>query len=118
MPLDYKLLLKDILDALIKIKKYTEGMTYEDFVNDDKTKDAVLHNFAVIGEAVKGIPEDIRLRYPEIEWRKLAGFRDVIIHQYFGIDLEIVWDAIEKELDELEKQIEAILPLNNDGPRT
>ena len=115
---DYNLLLKDIIEAFAKIKRYTVGMTYDDFVNDEKTLDAVLRNFEVIGEAVKGIPDNIRLRYPHMEWREMAGLRDIITHQYFGIDLEIIWDVIEKEVEVLEAQVKAVMPINNDGPET
>lgn len=115
---DYNLLLEDIIGAFAKIKKYTEGMTRDDFVNDEKTMDAVLRNFEVIGEAAKGIPDDMRLRYPHIEWREMAGLRDIIAHQYFGLDLGIIWDVIENEVEVLEAQVKAVIPINNDGPET
>jgi uncharacterized protein with HEPN domain len=115
MPRDYNLHLEDILEAIGKIKTYMGGMSRQDFLKDEKTRDAVLRNLEVIGEAAKGVPEEIRAQHPGIEWRKMAGLRDILIHHYFGIDLEIIWDIVENKLDELETQIKTALPLNNDG---
>lgn len=115
---DYNLLLEDILEAITRIKKYTQDMVCEQFKGDEKTRDAVIRNLEVIGEAVKALSEEIRKAFPGIEWRKLARLRDKLIHHYFGLDIDIIWDIVENKLDELEKQIEAVFPLNNDGPRT
>jgi uncharacterized protein with HEPN domain len=71
--------------------------------------DAVIRNLEVIGEAVKNIPPEIRSKYPEVPWRQIAGFRDVVIHHYFGVDLNIVWTVIRKHLKELKPKIERIL---------
>jgi uncharacterized protein with HEPN domain len=79
------------------------------FINDRRTVDAVVRNLEIIGEATKGIPENIRLGNPEIEWQRIVGLRNVLIHQYSGIDLEVVWDIIANKLPPLQKQITHIL---------
>ena len=95
------LLLKDMLEAAQKILCYTNTMSFEDFSLDDKTKDAVIRNFEVIGEAAKRVPDDFKRRHPEIEWQRIRGFRNRIIHEYFGIDFEMVWQIKEENPDEL-----------------
>lgn len=84
------LLLLDMKEAAEKILKYTKGLSFEDFLADDKTIDAVVRNFEIIGEASLRIDEDFRFEHPQIEWKKLRGFRNRIVHDYFGIDYEIV----------------------------
>ena len=83
-------------------------MTYAEFAEDDKTVDAVLRNFEVIGEAAKNVPEDIRLNYDAVPWSEMAGMRDKLIHGYATIELEIVWMTVEQELPALKPQIESI----------
>ena len=101
--------LEDILEAIERIEEYTEDMDYKDFKNDRKTVDAVLRNLEVIGEAVKNLSEDIKKRYPEIGWRRIAGMRDRLIHGYFGVNLQIIWETIQKRIPELKAQISSIL---------
>ena len=105
MSRDYKVYLEDILEAIGKIRTYTAGMSADCFATDNKTLDAVLRNLEVIGEAVKCIPGDIRAQHPQVEWKKMAGLRDILIHQYFGIDAEIIWDVVHNKLPGLERQI-------------
>jgi uncharacterized protein with HEPN domain len=93
VPRDVEVYFDDICDASRKIEDFTAGLTYETFVRDEKTIDAVLRNFQVIGQAAKHVPDDVRARFPGIDWKKICGLRDVIIHDYFGINLKIVWDA-------------------------
>ena len=103
--LDY---LDDILDAVDKIERYTTGMDYDEFAADEKTVDAVLRNFEVIGEATKNIPEDVRQEYSDVPWSEMAGMRDKLIHGYATVELQIVWMTVEEEIPMLGKQIEAI----------
>ncbi|WHZ17591.1 MAG: DUF86 domain-containing protein [Nitrospira sp.] len=109
MPRDYKVYVDDILEAIAKIKRFTAGFDSETFSADEKTFDAVIRNLEVIGEAVKKIPEEFRNQYPAVEWKKIAGVRDMLIHEYFGIDVEIVWDIIQNKLPILESQIAKII---------
>lgn len=105
---DIRLLLDDMLQSALKIKRYTKGIGYDSFVSDDKTVDAVVRNFEIIGEAANRIDADFRDRNPEIEWNRIRGFRNRIVHDYFGIDYEIVWSIIESYLDELIGWLETI----------
>jgi len=92
--------LEHIQDALSRIAEYTAGGR-EEFFASRVQQDAVLRNLEVIGEAVKQIPEDVRAEAPEIPWRRIAGMRDVLIHQYFGVDLNVVWGVVDAELPRL-----------------
>ena len=98
--------LGDIKEAVERIASYTKGLTYKKFLLDRKTQDAVVRNFEIIGEAVKNISKDLRAKHPEIQWKKISGLRDKLIHFYFGIDYKIVWNIAKKELPKLSKQIE------------
>lgn len=109
---DEILLLEDMLQSAIKIKRYTDKLDYDTFVQDDKTIDAVVRNFEVIGEAANRIDPDFRTENPEIEWKRIRGFRNRIIHEYFGIDYEIVWSIVENYLDELIDWLEALIENN------
>ena len=109
MPRDYKVYLDDILEAATKIRDYTKGLTLEGLKGDAKTLDAVVRNLEIIGEAAKKVPEEIRRGCPDVEWKRIAGLRDMLIHEYFGIDVNIVWDIIRNRLSPLERQIKKIL---------
>jgi uncharacterized protein with HEPN domain len=90
MSRDLRLYLTDILSSIQKIQDYTAGMNYDDLIEDNKTFDAVVHNLQIIGEAAKQIPDEIRQKYPETAWRKIAGLRDIIAHAYFMVNPKIV----------------------------
>ncbi len=104
-----KLLLQDILEATQKILRYTKGLDYEAFLSDDRTVDAVVRNFEIIGEAANRLQEEFRTTHPEIEWNRIRGFRNRIVHDYFGIDYRIVWTIIESYLDDLAGRLEIIV---------
>ncbi len=82
--------IEDILNAIEKIERYTKGLTFEDLSQNEMLIDAILRNMEVIGEACKNIPERVRKKYPDVEWKEAIGFRNILIHEYFGIDLETV----------------------------
>jgi uncharacterized protein with HEPN domain len=103
------LLLDDMLQSARKIKRYTQDLDYDSFVSDDKTIDAVVRNFEIIGEAANRIDPDFRDKNPEIEWKRIRGFRNRIVHDYFGIDLGIVWNIVETYLDELIEWLETLV---------
>lgn len=109
MPRDYKVYLEDILEAARRIRLYTSPMSLKEFASDPKTFDAVVRNLEIVGEATKKIPEAIRSRTPQVEWRRIAGLRDILIHEYFGVDAEIVWDIIKNKLPPLEKEVAELL---------
>lgn len=105
----YRLYIEDILECIEKIKKYTKDISLEEFSKDDKTIDAVVRNFEIIGEATRQLPQKVKNKYSDIEWKSIIDFRNVIIHEYFGIDLEIMWNIIETKLPPLEEKIRRIL---------
>lgn len=104
-----KVILEDIIEEIERIKRFTQGIEeYNDFVENEVVFYAVLKALENIGESVKQIPNDKRELYP-IEWKKIAGLRDILIHEYFGIDAEIIWEVIKKKLPELEKAVKFLL---------
>jgi uncharacterized protein with HEPN domain len=110
MSRNWRIYLDDILHACEKVGRFTIGMSQADFQQDERTFDAVVRNLEVIGEAAKHVPEQVRQRMPGIEWRKVAGLRDVLSHAYFGIDADILWDIISNKLKSLEDAIRGFLP--------
>lgn len=109
---DINLYLDDILDAAMAITKYVEGMSFDDFLNDRKTYSAVLREFEIIGEAVGKLPDEVKQKRPEVEWQDIKDFRNLLIHEYFGVDLKIVWKIIQDDLSVL---IEAIKDIKISG---
>jgi uncharacterized protein with HEPN domain len=109
---DTILLLEDMLQSAKKIQRFTKDIDFDSFMSDEKTIDAVVRNFEIIGEAANRIDTDFRDKNPEIEWKRIRGFRNRIIHDYFGIDYEIVWTIIESYLDELVDWLDTIIDKN------
>jgi uncharacterized protein with HEPN domain len=112
---DYTLFIDDILEAIEKVERYAADSTFEDFSCNEMAVDAVIRNFEVIGEAARNMPEEIKKKYPYVEWKEMIGFRNVLIHEYFGIEIESVWDTVRKNIPELKKHI---LEMKADYERT
>jgi uncharacterized protein with HEPN domain len=100
---DYRLYLDDILEAIGNIRDYISDMDYPEFCQDRKTRDAVVRNLEVIGEAASRLPDSTRSAAGGIEWRKIIGLRNILAHEYFGISLPVIWDLTQKKLDPLAK---------------
>lgn len=109
MSRDQRLYLEDMRDCCRKVLLYTRDMTLEQLIADERSFDAVMRNLEITGEAARHVAAEIKGRYPEVEWRSIAGFRDVAIHAYPTIDEEIVWDIVTRKVPELLKQVEQIL---------
>ena len=107
-----QLLFEDILESAEKILQYTKGMSFEEFSEDNKTIDAVIRNFEIIGEASNLLSDEIKDKYPTIEWHRIRGFRNRIVHDYFGVDLQILWKITLDQIPRLIAQISEILNLN------
>ncbi len=105
----YRDYVQDILTSLQEIEEFTKEMDFESFAKDKKTVNAVIRSLEVMGEAVKKIPKEIRDKYPEIPWKYIAGMRDKLIHEYHGIDLEIIWEVVKKEAPPLKPLFEKLL---------
>jgi uncharacterized protein with HEPN domain len=106
---DSRLYLDDIFDAIEKIERYVEGLSFEEFSEDPKTVDAIVRNLEIIGEATKRIPEETKVKYSEIPWKLMAGTRDKLIHEYFGVNLQVLWKAVKEDLPPLKRSIKQLL---------
>lgn len=109
MQRDFKIFLKDIIQAIERIEEYTGDLSFKDFCEKQLVQDGVIRNLEVIGEAVKHLPKDMQKKHPTVEWKKIAGLRDILIHAYFGVDREIVWDVVTNKIPELKEHISLIL---------
>jgi uncharacterized protein with HEPN domain len=115
MKKNHRIFLEHILQSINLIEQYTKGKTKDDFLRFVALQDMVLRRLEIIGEAVKNIPEEIRQKYSDIPWRKIAGMRDKLIHGYFMVDIEFAWGVAKKDLPALKEQISQILEQMTDG---
>ncbi len=105
---DLNLFIKDIIQNLKDIESFSSGLGKEEFAKDKLRQNAIIRSLEVIGEAVKNIPDSFRKKYPNIPWKKIAGFRDILSHAYFGVSMDRVWNVIDKDLSKLKKDMEKI----------
>lgn len=104
-----ELYLKDIIISIKNIKKYTQGISFKTFVHDTKTIDAVVRNIEIIGEAANNIPNETKRNNSNIPWREIISMRNKVLHEYFGVDAEILWKTIKEDLPELQNQIQNMI---------
>jgi uncharacterized protein with HEPN domain len=109
---DFRVYVQDILEAIQRIDEYLKGVTFEEFSKDKKTLDAVVGNFAVIGEAAKKVPVSVKRKHPEIAWKRMSGMRDKVIHEYFGVDPRILWDTSRIDLPASRQLLKELLNEN------
>jgi uncharacterized protein with HEPN domain len=102
---DHRAYINDILEGIRKIERYTDNLSGERFSEDELVQDGVIRNLEIIGEAIKKIPDNIKNQHPDIEWKKIAGLRDILTHAYFGIDLEIIWDIVKNKIPDLKRKM-------------
>lgn len=108
MKKDDSIYLKHILDSISRIKEYSKDVGYDEFMVNRLLQDAVIRQLEIIGEATKRLSKEFKERYPQIPWKDIAGMRDKLIHNYFGVDLDAVWDTIKKDIPELENKLKEI----------
>ena len=106
---DWRYRVRDILGSVEAAIAYTEGMTFEEFIDDPRTRDAVIRNLTMMGESVRWIPGPIREAHPDVPWAIMRGVRNVVVHEYFGVDDRILWDTIVRDLPPLVSKLEAVL---------
>lgn len=104
-----KLYLDDIRDSIRKIEKYTRGASFEKFSHDEKSIDAIARNILTIGEAADHIPKEIKEKNPDVVWKEIKGMRNKIVHEYFGVDVEILWKTVQEDIPVFKKQIAKLL---------
>jgi len=104
-----EILLGEILDAIALLRDYTEGLDFDAFAANVEKQDSVIRRLEIIGQAVKGVPDDLRVKHSAVPWRDIAGARDILIHEYFRVDLEMAWDMVRKDLPLLESEVQSML---------
>ena len=87
------------------IERYTEGKTKDEFLSSVQFQDSVIRRIEIIGEAIKGIHDEIKSKYPDIQWKKIAGMRDILIHEYFGIDIKLTWEVVTRDIPKLKSEM-------------
>lgn len=111
-PGNWKIRFDDILECISRIQRYTEGMTFDEFEEDDKTIDSVLRNLEIIGEASRHIPRAIKEEYPELQWMEMYTMRKIVVHEYHGVNLSIIWQTVTEDLPPLVPRVGKILEEN------
>ncbi len=106
---NYKLFIEDIAESMNRIEEYIQSLTFETFEENKMVVDAVIRNIEIIGEASRNIPETMKKKYPDIPWKRMAGLRNITIHEYFGVDLSIIWEIVTKNLPQTKARIQAML---------
>ena len=109
MKRDMRVYLQDIWESILAIEEYAEELAKEEFFNNRQVQDAVIRRLEIMGEAVKYISEDFKKKYPEVAWSKIAGLRDVLIHQYFGVNLKRIWEVVKSDLPLLKQEVAAMI---------
>lgn len=105
MKRDVRLYLQDMWESILAIEEYTGALAEEDFYSNRQVQDAIVRRLEIIGEAVKNIDENFKNKYSDIPWKKIAGMRDVIAHEYFGVKLERIWEVVKTDVPDLKKRI-------------
>ncbi len=111
MKKDPRIFIEHILESIQLIEKYSESKSEQDFRNSIQIQDSITRRIEIIGEAVKNIPAEIKDKYPDIPWKKIVGMRDILIHEYFGIDIDLTWEVVVRDIPDLKEQI---LQIRND----
>lgn len=105
---DWRVRVEDILEAIGRIRRYTEGMSEREFRENELVQDALIRNFTVIGEAARHVPEEIEDSHPEVPWTRMRAMRNLVVHEYFGVDLKIVWDTVYEDLPGLAESLKGV----------
>lgn len=113
MKRNVKLYLQDIWESTLAIEEYIQNLAEDEFYSNRQVQDAIIRRLEIIGEAVKNVDDDFRNKYPQIPWKKIAGMRDIIAHEYFGVKLERVWDVVRKDLPHIKQQMLLIMEKEN-----
>lgn len=109
MSKDYKILAEHVLESVKWIEKYTENISEDDFLKSTQIQDSVIRRLEIIGEAIGNFPEKIRIEHSDVRWDEISGMRNFLIHEYFGVDLHLVWNTAIKDIPKLKKQMRKII---------
>lgn len=107
-PRNWKIRIDDILESISKIRRYTRGFDFDKFEDDEKTIDAVIRNLEIIGEAARNVPREIQTLYPDLPWAEMQTMRNIVIHQYHGVNLKIIWQTVQEDLPSIISRLQQI----------